>query len=98
MGDESAPAADNIDFGKKHPLEHTWTLWFDNPNGRQKLATFGKTLRPVYTFNTVEDFWWCAPLSLCPLWEGAPLRALRALLRRAPRAAAAQRAPRARAR
>ena len=57
MGDET-PAAD-IDFGKKHPLEHTWTLWFDNPNGRQKLATFGKTLRPVYTFNTVEDFWWC---------------------------------------
>lgn len=60
MADEgaSAPAAD-IDFSKKHPLEHTWTLWFDNPNGRQKLATFGKTLRPVYTFSTVEDFWWC---------------------------------------
>jgi hypothetical protein len=67
MGDESAPAADHIDFGKKHPLEHTWTLWFDNPNGRQKLATFGKTLRPVYTFNTVEDFWWCVQST-----QGAP--------------------------
>jgi hypothetical protein len=21
------------DFTQKHPLEHTWTLWFDNPNG-----------------------------------------------------------------
>jgi Eukaryotic initiation factor 4E len=51
-------AGEGIDFSKKHPLEHTWTLWFDNPNGRQKPTTFGKTLRPVYTFNTVEDFWW----------------------------------------
>lgn len=42
---------------KKHPLEHTWTLWFDNPNGRQKQATWGQTLRSVYTFSTVEDFW-----------------------------------------
>jgi translation initiation factor 4E len=45
------------DFSAKHPLEHTWTLWFDNPNGRQKQATWGQTLRSVYTFNTVEDFW-----------------------------------------
>ena len=45
------------DFNQKHPLEHTWTLWFDNPNGRQKQATWGQTLRSVYTFNTVEDFW-----------------------------------------
>ena len=21
------------DFTQKHPLEHTWSLWFDNPNG-----------------------------------------------------------------
>ena len=45
------------DFSAKHPLEHTWTLWFDNPNGRQKQATWGQTLRSVYTGNTVEDFW-----------------------------------------
>ena len=37
------------DFSAKHPLEHTWTLWFDNPNGRQKQATWGQTLRSVYT-------------------------------------------------
>ena len=36
------------------------TLWFDNPNGRQKQNSYGATLRPVYTFSTVEDFWWCA--------------------------------------
>ncbi|KAG0606457.1 hypothetical protein M758_9G142100 [Ceratodon purpureus] len=42
---------------KKHPLEHPWTFWFDNPNGKQKQATWGSSLRPVYTFHTVEDFW-----------------------------------------
>jgi translation initiation factor 4E len=41
----------------KHPLEHTWTLWFDNPNGSRKQTTWGQTLRSVYTFNTIEDFW-----------------------------------------
>jgi len=52
-----AMADSTPDFSAKHPLEHTWTLWFDNPNGRQKQATWGQTLRSVYTFNTVEDFW-----------------------------------------
>lgn len=50
--------AESIDFSKKHPLEHTWTLWFDCPDGRQRTSTFGATLRSVYTFSTVEDFWW----------------------------------------
>lgn len=43
---------------KKHPLEHSWTFWFDNPNGKQKQATWGSSLRSVYTFHTVEEFWW----------------------------------------
>jgi len=47
----------NSDASTKHPLEHNWTLWFDNPNGKQKQATWGQTLRSVYTFSTVEDFW-----------------------------------------
>eukprot|EP00854_Cymbomonas_tetramitiformis_P020693 gene20693-24799_t len=42
---------------KKHPLENNWVLWFDNPTGRQKQSTWGQTLRSVYTFDTVEDFW-----------------------------------------
>lgn len=46
------------DFSKKHPLETKWTLWFDNPNGKQKASSWGQTLRSVYTFDTVEDFWW----------------------------------------
>mmetsp|Transcript_24240 Transcript_24240/g.76270 ORF Transcript_24240/g.76270 Transcript_24240/m.76270 type:complete len:182 (+) Transcript_24240:80-625(+) len=58
---EDKPLGDpEPDFSKKHPLEHAWTLWFDNPNGRSKQSTWGQTLRTVYTFSTVEDFWWCA--------------------------------------
>ncbi|KAK9818154.1 hypothetical protein WJX72_007894 [[Myrmecia] bisecta] len=46
------------DFSKRHPLEHKWTLWFDNPSaGKQRQAAWGSTLRSVYTFDTVEDFW-----------------------------------------
>jgi len=45
------------DDSKKHPLENNWVLWFDNPTGRQKQSTWGQTLRSVYTFDTVEDFW-----------------------------------------
>ena len=46
-----------IDFSRKHLLEHNWTLWFDNPSGRQNQTTWGQTLRSVHTFNSVEDFW-----------------------------------------
>jgi len=51
------PVGANADFSKKHPLENKWTLWFDNPQTRQTTNKFGQTLRSVYTFDTVEDFW-----------------------------------------
>jgi translation initiation factor 4E len=42
----------------KHPLEQAWTLWFDNPQAKQSTNRYGQTLKEVFTFNTVEDFWW----------------------------------------
>ncbi|CAD7704349.1 unnamed protein product [Ostreobium quekettii] len=42
---------------KTHPLSQRWTLWFDNPAGKQKVENFGETLRAICTFGTVEDFW-----------------------------------------
>lgn len=54
----------SLDAPKKHPLETPWTFWFDNPNGKQKQSTWGTSLRPVYTFGTVEDFWWCVFIPL----------------------------------
>lgn len=45
----------------KHPLEHSWTFWFDNPSAKSRKAdepvVWGSTIRPIYTFSTVEDFW-----------------------------------------
>ena len=42
----------------KHPLECAWTLWFDPGSGKNNTQTWGQTLMPVYSFETVEDFWW----------------------------------------
>nr|QNT12788.1 eukaryotic translation initiation factor 4E1B-T [Nicotiana tabacum] len=41
----------------KHPLENSWTFWFDNPMAKSRQAAWGSSLRDVYTFSTVEDFW-----------------------------------------
>lgn len=42
----------------RHPLEHRWTLWFDNPQQRGKGGGgWGSSLRTIFTFATVEEFW-----------------------------------------
>ncbi|KAJ0669207.1 putative translation Initiation factor eIF-4e, eukaryotic translation initiation factor 4E (eIF-4E) [Helianthus annuus] len=41
----------------QHPLEHSWTFWFDNPSAKAKQASWGSSMRPIYTFSTVEEFW-----------------------------------------
>ena len=40
-----------------HPLEHSWTFWFDNPSAKSKQATWGSSMRPIFTFSTAEEFW-----------------------------------------
>jgi len=44
----------------KHPLQHTWTLWFDLP-AKDKSTAFSRQKTWSYTealsFSTVEDFW-----------------------------------------
>lgn len=40
-----------------HPLENSWTFWFDNPSGKSKQAAWGSSIRPIYTFSTIEEFW-----------------------------------------
>ncbi|XP_076892045.1 eukaryotic translation initiation factor 4E-1-like [Bidens hawaiensis] len=42
---------------EKHPLEHSWTFWFDNPSAKAKQAAWGSFMRAIHTFSTVEDFW-----------------------------------------
>ncbi|KAM7257458.1 hypothetical protein ACFE04_013199 [Oxalis oulophora] len=40
-----------------HQLEHSWTFWFDNPQAKSTQTSWGSSIRPVYTFSTVEEFW-----------------------------------------
>ncbi|KAK8951999.1 hypothetical protein KSP39_PZI004271 [Platanthera zijinensis] len=40
-----------------HNLERKWTFWFDNPSKSKQGAAWGSSLRQVYTFDTVEEFW-----------------------------------------
>ncbi|XP_044739125.1 eukaryotic translation initiation factor 4E-1A-like isoform X2 [Chrysoperla carnea] len=46
--------ADAIPEGPKHPLEHTWTLWYYE-NDRNK--DWEANQREVTSFSTAEDFW-----------------------------------------
>lgn len=38
----------------KHPLQHTWTLWYYEPD---KNKTWEESQREITNFDTVEDFW-----------------------------------------
>ncbi|KAK6917270.1 Translation Initiation factor eIF- 4e [Dillenia turbinata] len=40
-----------------HPLENSWTFWFDNPSAKSKQATWGTSISRIYTFSTIEEFW-----------------------------------------
>nr|APC26088.1 eIF4E1a [Nicotiana tabacum]QNT12786.1 eukaryotic translation initiation factor 4E1-S [Nicotiana tabacum]UVX95297.1 eukaryotic translation initiation factor 4E1-S [Nicotiana tabacum] len=57
--DESDDTASYLgkEIKPKHPLENSWTFWFDNPMAKSRQAAWGSSLRELYTFSTVEDFW-----------------------------------------
>ncbi|KAM0034222.1 putative translation Initiation factor eIF-4e [Helianthus debilis subsp. tardiflorus] len=40
----------------RHPLEHLWAFWFDNPSAKAKQASWGSSMRPIYTLSTVDKF------------------------------------------
>ena len=58
-----------------HPLEHSWTFWFDNPSAKSKQAAWGSSMRPIYTFSTVEEFWRFCFLSFAFFYLGFCLSA-----------------------
>lgn len=45
------------DFSVKHPLQNSWTWWFDNPKKKSTQSSWGDNLKQIYTFGTIEDFW-----------------------------------------
>lgn len=56
-GDSSAGSGGGGAGIQRHPLEHSWTFWFDNPFAKSKQAAWGSSIRSIHTFSTVEDFW-----------------------------------------
>lgn len=63
--DTTLPSPKKGIMEQPHQLEHLWTFWFDNPSAKSKHATWGSSMRAIYTFSTVEQFWrFLFPLSL----------------------------------
>eukprot|EP00741_Cyanophora_paradoxa_P024845 tig00000310_g23986.t1 len=46
-----------LEYSIKHPLQHRWTMWYDNPGKRVNQTNWEDNLRRILTFDTVEDFW-----------------------------------------
>ncbi|KAJ4977378.1 hypothetical protein NE237_002484 [Protea cynaroides] len=58
VGDDSASAKASTNVAPQpHPLENSWTFWFDNPSSKSKQVAWGASIRPIHTFATVEEFW-----------------------------------------
>lgn len=54
---KSAPA-DAGAPAEKHPLQFKWTLWHDPPKNKGSSGkNWADNLRPIASFDTVEDFW-----------------------------------------
>lgn len=51
-------AAETKKQPEPHKLERKWTFWFDNNSKPKQGAAWGTALRKMYTFDTVEEFWW----------------------------------------
>lgn len=93
-GSEAAAAAVSTETvaaetASKHKLDRKWTFWFDNQSKPKQGAAWGTSLRKVYTFDTVEEFWWYAflyfvyffsYLGLILLWDLLPASSLWSIL------------------
>ncbi|KAK9150781.1 hypothetical protein Syun_009090 [Stephania yunnanensis] len=54
---KSSAAAAVAAAPQTHPLEYSWTFWFDNPSAKAKQADWGNSISAIYTLATVEEFW-----------------------------------------
>ncbi|KAL0079776.1 translation initiation factor eIF 4e-like domain-containing protein [Phycomyces blakesleeanus] len=48
---------DRSNYNVKHPLQNTWTLWFDNPGKKANTQSWSQNLKEIVSIDTVEDFW-----------------------------------------
>jgi translation initiation factor 4E len=60
---EITPDPENFDI--KHPLQHSWTIWYNGPQSKHSRNLREWKPKSVYTLGTVEEFW-CLYNSLVP--------------------------------
>jgi translation initiation factor 4E len=48
---------DAENYNVKHPLQKSWTLWYDCPDKKANVKNWDEQLKNLVTFDTVEDFW-----------------------------------------
>jgi len=48
---------DPINFNIKHPLQSSWTLWYDSSSKKPNSKDWSSNLKSLITLSTVEDFW-----------------------------------------
>ncbi|KAI9298904.1 eukaryotic translation initiation factor 4E [Neoconidiobolus thromboides FSU 785] len=48
---------DPVNYNVKHPLQESWTFWYDSQNSKPAQKDWSQNLKPLITFRTVEDFW-----------------------------------------
>lgn len=51
---ESNENKEEINFDVKHPLQDSWTWWYDNPRRKVSQHSWGDALKRVYDFSTVR--------------------------------------------
>lgn len=56
--EEAAEKDETKKQAEPHKLERKWTFWYDNQSKPKQGAAWGSSLKKVYTFDTVEEFWW----------------------------------------
>ncbi|KAG6642278.1 hypothetical protein I3843_09G127100 [Carya illinoinensis] len=56
-GDGESKQSTTAVVHQPHPLEHSWTFWFDDTSAKSKGSAWGSSIRPIYTFSTGEEFW-----------------------------------------
>ncbi|XP_030547313.1 eukaryotic translation initiation factor 4E-2-like [Rhodamnia argentea] len=49
--------SEGLTTSRPHPLERSWTFWFDSPTAKSSQAAWGSLIRPIYTCATIEEFW-----------------------------------------
>lgn len=58
-GNDEKAVQESINSQKKHPLQYTWTMWYDSPSpkNKQDAHNWQQNVKKIVSFSSVEDFW-----------------------------------------